>query len=54
MLKILKIFKPKEPKQYKNYIVGCSGSLYNPSVYSVKGGFIYHKALKRIVEAQRS
>lgn len=55
MLKILKIFKkPKEPKQYKNYIVGCSGSLYNPSVYSVCDGFIYHKTLKRIVEAQRS
>ncbi|WP_180379586.1 hypothetical protein [Campylobacter devanensis] len=55
MLKILKIFKkPKEPKQYKNYIVGCSGSLYNPSVYSVCDGFIYHKTLKQIVEAQRS
>lgn len=53
MIKILKIFKPKEPKQYKNYIVGCSGSLYNPSVYSVCDGFIYHKALKQIVEAQR-
>ena len=55
MLKILKIFKKrKEPKQYKNYIVGCSGSLYNPSIYSVCDGFIYHKTLKQIVEAQRS
>ncbi|CUU89685.1 Uncharacterised protein [Campylobacter hyointestinalis] len=52
MLKILKIFKRKEPKQ--RYIVGCSGSLYNETIYSVCDGFIYHKALKRIVEAQRS
>ncbi|CUU89723.1 Uncharacterised protein [Campylobacter hyointestinalis] len=52
MLKILKIFKRKEPKQ--RYIVGCSGSLYNPSVYSVCDGFIYHKASKQIVEAQRN
>ncbi|MCR8690592.1 MULTISPECIES: hypothetical protein [Campylobacter] len=54
MLKILKIFKkPKEPKQDKRYLVGCSGSLYNPSIYSVCDGFIYHKALKQIVEAKK-
>lgn len=55
MLKILKIFKRKEPKQepkpeYLKEIIGISGTRYNLHFYKVENGFIRDRVTDRIVE----
>ncbi|MBR2149322.1 MAG: hypothetical protein IJ965_07855 [Campylobacter sp.] len=51
-MKILNYIFGKDIK-IKNYIVGCSGSLYNPAMFESQNGFIYQKSTKKIIEAQR-